>query len=620
MIGRNRWVVLLNCLLVALAGLLSARGSTTAVQRTFYVAPAGSDANPGTQSKPFATIEKARAAVREINQKMTGDIVVVLRAATYSIDRTIVFDHRDSGAAGHNVIYRSHPGETAVISGGKKITGWQPDSDGRWKARTQIDNFRQLYVNGHRAVRARGGALAGAELFGSDGYKTTNTQMADWGNPSDIEFCYYVVWCHTRCKVKSITREAGHAVVTMLQPHFTYARTKEGVRVKLPSYIENALELLDEPGEWYLDRAADTVYYIPKPGENMETARVVAPVVDKLLEVAGTLDRPVENIHFEGITFAHAGWLGPSKIGLVDLQANFVLDPEKPLKRTGTVTTVHNEVLKSPANIVCHAAKRIRVQRWTVTKLGSAGIDREFGSRDNVISGCHFHDISGTAVQGGDVLKNDHHPDDQRMIVKNNAVVDNYIHDVCVEYNGGVGIFVGYTDGSVIGHNEICNLPYSGVSAGWGWGEEDAGGGNPRYYQPFKYDTPTPAKNNRIELNHIHHVMQQLNDGGGVYTLGNQPGSIIRGNHIHHAKGGPGGIYLDEGSGFIEVTGNVVYNVGRAMNFNNRAQNRTATCKVHDNFFDAKSGEPPKTPETAQKVIAEAGLTSDYRDLPNSNE
>ena len=110
--------------------------------------------------------------------------------------------------------------------------------------------------------------------------------------------------------------------------------------------------------------------------------------------------------------------------------------------------------------------------------------------------------------------------------------MNNFIHDVAVEYRGGVGVFVGYTDGTVLAHNEIAALPYSGISVGWGWGEEDAGG-SPNYYQPFKYTTPTPAQKNRIEYNHIHGVMGNSNDGGAIYTLGNMPGSILRGNHIH---------------------------------------------------------------------------------------
>ena len=246
-------------LLVALVGSVAAPGlgetACGAVMKTFYVSPAGDDANPGTKDKPFGTIGRARDAVRQINRNMTGDIVVILGGGTYSISEPIVFDHRDSAAGGHTIVYRSADGEQAVISGGRAITGWQPDADGRWKAATDLGNFRQLYVDGKRAVRARGDALPGAELHGKDGYKTTAVEMADWKNPADIEFCYHVVWCHTRCKVQSIKREGDHAIVTMLQPHFTHAREKEGVQVNLPSYIENALELLDEPGEWYLDRA-----------------------------------------------------------------------------------------------------------------------------------------------------------------------------------------------------------------------------------------------------------------------------------------------------------------------------------------------------------------------------
>ena len=211
------------------------------------------------------------------------------------------------------------------------------------------------------------------------------------------------------------------------------------------------------------------------------------------------------------------------------------------------------------------------------------------------------------------MLKDDHHPDDPRMVVKNNTVMNNFIHDCCVEYMGGVGVFAGYTDGTVIGHNEICRLPYSGISVGWGWGEEDAGGGAESYYMPFKYDTPTPAGNNRMESNHIHQVMNPLQDGGGIYTLGNMAGTVIRGNHIHDNPGVPGGIYLDEGSGFIEITGNVVYNVRTPMNYNNRNQNRIATCNEHDNYFG--TGADRGTSPEAKKIVDQAGLMPEYRDL-----
>lgn len=608
--------VYLSCLVLVVLTLLSNCSVTicsASVQATFYVAPDSSDDNPGTEARPFATVERAQQAVRAVNRQMSGDIVVVLRGGTYWIDHTIVFGPKDSGTNGHNMIYRAASGETPSISGGKPIVGWQPDVKGRWKASAPVDEFRQVYVGGKPATRARGEMPADLELAGDNGYTTSAVDMADWKNPSDLEFCYLNIWSHARCKVQDIIRDGDKAVITMLQPYFTHAKTKEGVQISNQGqiqqiYIENALELLDEPGEWYLDRTTKTVYYIPRDGEDMTTIEIIVPALETLIELRGTLDRPVEHIRFEGIVFEHGTWLRPSRIGHCEVQANFIDDSDRTdsFVRAGGFVNVHNENLKSPANVVLHAAKSIRFDRCTFTQLGGAGLDIEFGSQDNVVSGCTFYDIAGSAIQIGDVLKDDHHPDDLRKIVKNNAIVNCYIHDCCLDYNGGVGVFVGYTEGTTIAHNEFTRLPYSGISIGWGWGEEDAGGGN--YQQPFKYDTPTPAKNSRVEYNHIHHVMQTMHDGGSIYTLGNMPGSVIRGNHLHDNGGTPGGIYLDEGSGFIEVTGNLVYNTQTPMFYNNKAQNRKATCNEHSNFFGAK-------PDENQPIIEKAGLEPEYRNL-----
>lgn len=678
---RFLFVVLISALACA-AGLLPSAEVQAASTTTFYVAPSGSDDNPGSEEKPFATIEKARQAVRAVNKSMTGDIVAVLRGGVYRIDRTITFEPEDSGTGGHNVIYRAATGETAIISGGKPVAGWQADRNGRWKTPAPVDDFRQLYVGGVRAIRARSGVIGtdadpsrweylqdpsrggglpeGSGLLDNEGYRTPAAAMANWRNQGDIEFCYTVDWTHTRCRVESITREGDQAVVKMLQPYFLHARTKEGVQAAMPAYIENAFELLDEPGEWYLDRPAGMVYYMPRPGEDMTKVEVIAPVVETLVAVRGTLDKPAEHLRFEGITFQHGGWLLPGKIGLVDVQANFIVDShrEDSFSRAGGFANVHNEQLKSPANVICHAAKSVCFERCTFTQLGGAGLDIEFGSQDNVVSGCWFHDISGTAVQIGDVLKDDHHPDDPRKIVKNNSVVNCSIHDCCLEYMGGVGIFAGYTEGTRLAHNEIARLPYSGISVGWGWGEEDAGGG--AHEQPFLYDTPTPARNNHIEYNHIHKVMNPMNDGGGIYTLGNMPGTVIRGNHIHDI-GSPGGtqsvrmhriptavrirgIYLDEGSGYIEIKGNVVHAdpqivvkqcigwhigtpgnmvsaVQQPMYYNNRPQNRIATCQEHDNFFGVTTGTNLVPGKLVKAVMDKAGLEPQYRGLlkPDGN-
>jgi len=130
-------------------------------QATFYVAPDGSDENPGTEANPFTTVEKARQVVRTLNKSMIGDIVVVLRGSVYRIDRTIAFGAEDSGTNGHDVIYRAAPNEVPIVSGGRQITGWQLDSGTRWKAPTDLDDFRQLYISGVRGIRARSGKLNG---------------------------------------------------------------------------------------------------------------------------------------------------------------------------------------------------------------------------------------------------------------------------------------------------------------------------------------------------------------------------------------------------------------------------------------------------------------------------
>ena len=597
-------LMLFVALLVAYASVLGAQPNA------YYVSPAGSDANPGTEAQPFKTIARARDEVRGHNQSMTADITVYLRGGRYGLEKTLLFEPRDSGTNGHQIIYENYRGETPVISGGRRIGGWRQDSGNRWKAATDLADFRQLYVGGKRAVRAHGGRLPGAELYGREAYKTSDVSMADWKNQSDIEFVYDMEWERTICKVARIQKEGSSAVVTMLEPYFTLARLKDGIQQSFPTHIENALELLDEPGEWYLDRAAHVVYYIPRPGEDLASAEVMAPAVEKLMELEGTLDAPVHDLVFEGIKFSYASWLRPSQTGHVDTQANFIITPQNVVARAGGfMGNLHNENTKSPSNIVLHAAHSVRFESCTFTQFGSGGIDLEYGSQDNVIEGCRFYDLSGSGVQVGDVCE--HHPKDVRQIVKGNRIVNNYIHDVAVDYKAGVGVFAAYTDGTVIAHNEISNLPYSGVSVGWGWGEEDAGGGDPHYYQPFTYNDPTPSKNLVCEYNHIHHVMLERNDGGGIYTIGNMPGSVIRGNLIHDATGRPGGVYLDEGSGFIEVTGNAVYNVWRAMNYNNHAQNRTATCHEHDNYFDIKPGDR----DFPQKAAGEAGLEPRFRNL-----
>ncbi len=637
----GRWgravLVFVGLLVAASASSLEAQTpSADRIGKTFFVGLDGNDQGPGTEKAPFRTVTKAQQAVRQWKQKkeVRGDIVVVLRGGVYELSEPLRFGPEDSGDENSRIIFRAAEKESVTLSGGRVITGWEQAEDNLWKAPCPLKPFRQLYVAGRRAVRARsgsvgdnpdpsrweflhdyarGGELPGAEFLHCEGFTSSALEMANWRRPEDLELVFVNIWSHMRYKVRELRREGDTLVVLMRQPEFLHGRFKEGVPVNMPAWMENALELLDEPGEWYWDGGEQLVYYKPRPGEDLTKDAVVAPQLERLVIVEGTADRPVRNIRFEGITFAYSNWTRPNDVGHADVQANFTLDStsDRLLVRKGGYFMLHNECVKSPGAVVLRYAQGIEFERCTFTRLGSAGMDIERGSRGNLVSGCHFYDISGTAIQLGDVQKEDHHPEDPRDFVAHNRVANCLIHDCALEYMGGVGIFVGYTTQTKIVHNEICRLPYTGISVGWGWGEEDAGGG--AYWQPFFYDTPTPSRENFIAYNHIHHIMRPMQDGGGIYTLGNQPGTRIWRNYIHHAVGAPGGIYLDEGSGFIEVTENVVHDVVTPINFNNRAQNRIDTCKVHGNF--TYGVRPKRFPPAAEEVLTMAGIQAPYEDL-----
>jgi len=549
---------------------------------------------------------KALNAVAERAVDMESDFIVEIADGTYHLDAPITLTGRHSGANGHFVVFRAAEGAKPVISGGRRVSGWKADAAGRWSVASPLGventrtQLRQLFVNGVRAQRARGPFPEGAEHYGDmktidadAGFAVSNSALAQWRNPADIEIGFFNSWSHMTCRVESMTPgENGTTRIRMHQPTFMLISRKEGVQAKLPASIENAIELLDEPGEWYFDESGDTLHYIPRPGESIETVETIVPRIPVLLETKEDNDprlRP-NHIRFEGITFADSG---PDEVlnnGLADMQANFAITESNIYERDGFLVNVHNEYRKSTGAIRLVDAQDIEFDGCTFTRMGGAGVDicgpstaHGFGTSNTVIRNCEFVDISGSAIQIGDVNLSSHHPNVDHMIVRNNRVENCKVHQAGVEYEGSVGIFAGYTEGTVIEGNEIYDLPYSGISIGWGWGEEDAGGST--YPIPFIYEKPTPARNNRIANNHIHHVMQKRLDGGGVYTLGNMPGTIIEGNHIHDNPGWPGGIYLDEGSGFIEVRNNRVYNVPTPMNFNNRNQNRIDTCNVHDNEF-----------------------------------
>lgn len=502
-------------------------------QISFYVSPSGNDANPGTLASPFKTLVKARNAVRAINKTMTSDIAVYLRGGYYPLDAPLALDANDSGMNGHNIFYLNYQNEIPLISGGKVITGWVQDGN-KWKAHvgTAIQT-RQLYVNGVRATRARSnGGLAGGQKTAT-GYITSDASMQNWKNQQDIEVVGYGDWKHFRCPVQSIVGNA----ITVKNPCWQSSQAQPGYTFNLPAWIENAYELLDTPGEWYLDRSTGWIYYMPRSGEDMNTASVIAPTLETLISGMGTLDTPIHNLVFHGLTFAYATWLGPNlDEGFANVQADYYVTSQTPMYNPLANYT------RMPANVTFQRAQNVRFERNNFIHLGAVGLALYDGSQNNIINGNHFTDISASAINVGDTDKPK--TTDDWEITKTNQIADNYVHKVAAEYQGSIGIWLGYVQNSSVIHNEIFDLTYDGLSIGWGWGVTD----------------PSVAQNNYVGSNLIYDVAKILTDVGGLYSLSAQPGNIYTANVIHDANHVKGSIYLDNKSRYITATYNVLYN------------------------------------------------------------
>jgi hypothetical protein len=528
-----------------------------------------------------------------------------------------VLTSEDSGTNGHEVIYRAHPNEAPVLSGAVPINGpWTLVDSTNNIYEAAIDPTiatRQLYVNGARAVRARG--MPTTFTMTATGYTTGDGAMAAYANPTDIEVVSQATWKLFRCGVGSI---AG-STITIQNPCWTNAQLL-APGISVPNWIENARELLDEEGEFYIDRTRHVVAYKPRtvfqPAagtlalEDMSQAIVVAPVLETLMRLDGTLDAPVHDVRFEGITFAEATWLRPSTPdGYASMQAGvgFVGSPAA--------------TAKTPGNVVVRAAHGIHFVNDTFTRLGAVGLAFEAGCYENEILGNRFEDISGAAMTIGDVVSGeDAHPSDSRAIVVRNVVRDNYVTRIGAEYLDAPGIMLGYAQSTTVDHNELFDLPYTGISIGWGWGSADS--------------PPTPAHDNAITNNQVSHVMLRLDDGAAVYTLGAQHGSTITGNYLHDRVGQYGGLVsLDNGTQFWSISGNLIvrapYWIG-VQKYDPIAQNNVITGnyvqsdsdylgEVDHNSFDNNTSLAGSWPPAAVAIAATAGLDPAYQSmhLPN---
>lgn len=550
-----------------------------------YVSPTGDDHAQGIARHPVKTLQRARDLARARAAHADGDLTVHLASGTYRTEKPLVLDARDSGRDGHRIIWQG-TGST-VISGGRKVEGWRPvhGRPGLYSAPAPqgLTDTRQLYVDGVRAQRARGEVPVGLTVTPA-GYTTTTDTLAHWRHPSDAEFVYSSgeelwnvernglgQWTEPRCRIA----EAEGTTLTMVQPCWDNSNK----RVEFPdipgrsvsmvgpghltndgkaSYIENAYELLDQPGEWYLDRSARTVYYMPRKGEDLHRTDVEAASAEKLVDGRGTAEAPVHDVAFRGLQFSYATWLTPSQPeGFSEIQAGYTITGPTGWATQGLCGFVEGGTCpfaswtKMPGNVSFTYGKRIEFSDSVFTHLGAAGLELGTGTADTRVSGSIFTDISGNGLEIGGV--------DGRTPAGGVEVTNNHLYGLPREYHGAVGILNGYTQHNTIAHNQLDHLGYSAISMGWGgWPDKI---GSPA--------TPNPSHDNAVSDNLIFDYMQMFDDGGGIYTQGMTGTSLadgekVTGNVIHDQWGLGKSVYTDNGCTYETVEGNVLYGASYA--------------------------------------------------------
>lgn len=528
--------------LITAALLLMLASPVARAEIRFYVAPSGSDAQNGTSpAQPFLTVQRAQQAVRELKQRgpLTEPVTVYLSEGVYPISEALKFTPEDSGTETCPITYKAAQGEKALLSGGRKVTGWKRYKGNIWVAtlpEVQAGEwwFRQLYVNGNLRGRARTPNQGVFEVKATTDTTTSqrsyqvasdsfvfNTGDLDpkWKHPENGEAIIYHYWTDTHLPIKAI--DGKRNVISFGYPSGKVFR--DGFEGDLARYVvENIYEALDLPGEWVLERSTGRLFYMPLSGEDMASAEVIAPATEELISIKGDPlnGKFVEYLNFEGLGLAYS---------------NFNLP-------WGDCNNAQGSASVS-ACVNLSGARNCSFDRCSLRNLGTFGFE--------LFDGCTFNRFTCNTLEqiaaGGFRLRGVEPGGNPALRTGNNTISDNTIGYYGLTYPSAVGVLVMHSDCNTVAHNLIHHGDYTGISVGWSWS----------YLR-------SAARGNRIEQNHIHDIGYNnlLSDMGGIYTLGLSPGTVISNNLVHDVNAnryGGWGIYTDEGSTSILIENNIVY-------------------------------------------------------------
>ncbi len=577
------------------AGAASTAASPSTTQH-FWVSPQGSDAGPGTKAVPFATLERAQKAVRQtLHQHPGASVVVKVGGGTYRLKAPLKFDAAESARHGHKVVYAAEEGARPLISGGDQVPGsawqlWNKEAN-IWRAKVGKVSSRELYVNGKRMTRAatteypagfrpswnEGQLGTGIEYLPTELNPAGWREPASWTNVKGIEAVIDTQWKTMTVPLTEVTPASGSTpgLLHMAEPAWHNANVFRGANGEPGIWsfwqvtrFENALQFLDEPGEWYLEENTGWLYYMPQPWQNLKTADVELPVLETLVAGHGTEAKPVTNIELRGLTFSYATWLQPDgPNGYVSDQAGFHLVGEG---HEPNLIGHDPKDAATPGNVAFSYDHGIRIVNDRFQHLGAVGLVLGTGSQGDLVKGSTFGDVGSSAIQLSGIASKDHAPQNRAQTSFANKIKGNLIDEVAWEYPDAPGVFIGFSSGTKVLHNTIEKVPWSGIALGWGWGLLDPGGfpglAGANQYQWGVWETPTPNRNSLVAFNTIREYLGQLWDGGAIYTTGAQGTSMENGLRIEdntaydkRPKAGGNTFYTDGGSRYITIRENTSY-------------------------------------------------------------
>jgi len=579
-----------------------------------YVAPDGNDANPGTEEQPFKTIQKAQEAIRNTKTDEKGNKEVIILPGAYFLTEPLRFGPEDGGSIDDGYQQVFYEGRDAHISGGKRITGFREIEPGLVVAdvpeaavfpvgvptpgQTEPWSFRDLYVNDVRRTRARFPNISSAaaqegwlrvKQAGQD-RRTNFFFNADDGlkavrDLDKVELVFLHDWSITRTPVKSIDVDKSQLTVPIKIGGSMVFWAIDGFEPHARYFLENSIEYLDASGEWFLDTDAGKLYYRLCEGEQADTINVIAPIATQLLVVEGTAERPVENLHFVGLNFAHTAFNEKPQKTYWGIQAAAFSSPDvENADGSGKNGSGFPSSLPADAAVQYDFTRNCTIDHCTFRHLGENGLWLRKSCLSSIVEHCLFEDIGANGVMIG--------THDNNNTAKRNSLIYSTVTQTGKTLYGAVGIWIGLTENSTIDRCEVFDTPYTGISLGWVWN-----------------DSPSAAKENMVLNCHLHHHMQILSDGGAIYTLGRQPGSRLAFNRIHDIPLNAGnaesnGMFLDEGTTEFTIDYNLITDTERSpLRFHQAKKNL-----VENNFFLLETDDTPmirynSTPEENIELI-----------------